>query len=109
MQYTGGAHETNESLSIIKGFVERSASQKNILWESKVIDAQYKETEQIRFLLTKDNHPNTKGAIDLGITTTLGKKGIIDSFNAGNIDLLFIIKEDLPSDLDLSNKKKLFY
>jgi NADH-quinone oxidoreductase subunit G len=103
----GGAHETNESLSIIKGFVERSANQKNILWESRVIDAQYKETEQIDFLLTKDNHPNTKGATDLGITTSHGKKGIIDSFNAGKIDLLFIIKEELPSDLDLSNQDRI--
>ncbi|MDF3820831.1 NADH dehydrogenase subunit, partial [Leptospira sp. 96542] len=64
--------------------------------------AQYKETEQLDFLLTKDNHPNTKGAVDLGLTTTQGISRIVADVNAGNVDLLFVIKENIPEGMDLS-------
>ena len=95
----GGAHETNESLSTIKSLFN---SQDKIIWEARVSDPQYKETEQVDFLLTKDYHPNTRGAVDIGITTSTGVNGIIKDFNSKKIDLLFIIKEEIPEGIDSS-------
>jgi NADH-quinone oxidoreductase subunit G len=99
----GGAHETNESLAELQTLVK---SKKNIIWEVRVTDPQYKETEQVDFLLTKDYHPNTSGAIDLGLTTSNGINGIIHDFNSKKIDLLFIIKEAIPEGIDSSRLSK---
>ncbi len=96
----GGAHESNEHLERIKKAIDTISSQlngKSISIEIRVTDAQYKETEQVDFLLTKDAHPNTKGAIDLGLTSPTGIAGIESSVNAGKIDLVFVIKEAIPT------------
>lgn len=101
----GGAHESNETLeSLKKGFelVSRELGGKSIQWESRVTDAQNKETEQVDFLLTKDNHPNTKGAVDLGITSTSGISGIVNAVKSGAIDLVFVLKESIPEGIDPS-------
>lgn len=98
----GGAHESNENLTKIKNTLSSISSQlngKSILFEARVQDAQYKETEQVDFLMTKDSHPNTKGALDLGLTTSDGISGIEAQLAKGSIDLIFVIKEEIPSSL----------
>jgi NADH-quinone oxidoreductase subunit G len=98
----GGAHESSENLEKIKNsiaFLSKEQNGKTILFEARVSDAQYKETEQVDFLLTKDNHPNTKGAIDLGLVTAEGLKGIEAQVVSGKIDLIFVVKDDVPSSL----------
>lgn len=67
-----------------------------------MIEAQNKDTEQIDFLLTKDNHPNTRGAIELGITTQSGISGIISAVKSGVIDLVIVLKESIPEGIDPS-------
>lgn len=98
----GGAHESNENLAKIKNHLTTISNQlngKSVLFEARVQDAQYKETEQIDFLMTKDSHPNTKGAVNLGLTTSEGLTGIEASVAKGSIDLIFVIKEEIPSAL----------
>jgi NADH-quinone oxidoreductase subunit G len=98
----GGAHETNENLRSMQMALETLSTidgNKSVFWESRVTLPQYKETEQVDFLLTKDWHPNTAGAVDLNLTTKQGLKGIVDEFNQGKIDLLFVIKEEIPSEI----------
>jgi NADH-quinone oxidoreductase subunit G len=65
-----------------------------------VTDAQNKETEQVDFLLTKDYHPNTKGAVDLGLTTPSGISGIVSAVKQGSIDLVILLKESIPEGID---------
>jgi NADH-quinone oxidoreductase subunit G len=101
----GGAHESNENLNSIKESISTISQElggKNILFESRVTEAQYKEPEQVDFLLTTDEHPNTKGALNLGLTTNLGVKGIVNAVQSGEIDLVFVIKETIPEGMDLS-------
>ncbi len=96
----GGAHESNERLERIKTQIsELSSSLKgvSVQMETRVTDAQYKDTEQVDFLLTKDAHPNTRGAVDLGLTTQAGLKGIEAEVLAGKVDVVFVIKEEIPS------------
>lgn len=98
----GGAHESNENLGKIKQTIAEISNElkgKQILTEVRLIDSQYHATEQVDFLLTKDYHPNTKGAIDQGFTYTEGIKGIESLVNSGKIDLVFVIKEDIPAAL----------
>ena len=96
----GGAHESNEHLeriqSVMKGW---TALGKKVVMESRVTEAQYKETEQEDFLLTKDRHPNTKGATNLGLLTQDGITKIINDYNTKQIDLLFILKEEIPKEI----------
>lgn len=98
----GGGSETNENLESIQKTLKPFSASKEIRWESRVTDAQYKETEQVDFLLTKDRHPNTRGCVDLGIITKDRVSGIVKDFNQSNLDLLFIIKEELPAGIDPS-------
>lgn len=101
----GGAHESNETLSALKETLQtlsRELGGKSIQWETRVTDAQYKETEQVDFLLTKDNHPNTKGALDLGLTTASGISGIVSAVKQGSVDLVILIKESIPEGVDPS-------
>jgi NADH-quinone oxidoreductase subunit G len=96
----GGAHESNENLQLILESIKKIS--KNYITEARVIDSQYKEVEQIDFLMTTDPHPNTRGAVDSGFVSTQKINGIISEFNKGSIGVLFIIKESIPKDLDLS-------
>lgn len=101
----GGAHESNENLNSIKeaiSAISRELGGKAILFESRVTEAQYKEPEQVDFLLTTDEHPNTKGALNLGLITNLGVTGIVSAVQSGEIDLVFVIKETIPEGIDLS-------
>lgn len=100
----GGAHESNETLEALKQTLASLSEslRKPILWESRVTEAQYKETEQVDFLLTKDNHPNTRGALELGLTTNEGIQGILGKVNRGEVDLVFVLKESIPEGLDFS-------
>jgi NADH-quinone oxidoreductase subunit G len=90
----GGAHESNENLANIKQ--ELSIFKKNLITEARVIEVQYKPVEQKDFLQTTDPHPNTRGAIDQGFISVGGISSIIDGCKAGEIDLFFVIKEDIP-------------
>lgn len=92
----GGAHETNENLSIIKEELQKS--NKPIIFEARVDDSQY-EPRQIDFLMTTDSHPNTAGAAELGFTNEGKISRVMEEFNSGVIDLLFVIKEDIPEGL----------
>ncbi|PJZ38660.1 NADH dehydrogenase subunit [Leptospira levettii] len=99
----GGAHESNETLETLKqnlSSLSQALGGKSIQWETRVTDAQHKETEQVDFLLTKDNHPNTKGAIDLGLTTPSGITGIVSAVKQGSVDLVILIKESIPEGID---------
>ncbi|ABZ95757.1 NADH dehydrogenase (ubiquinone), G chain [Leptospira biflexa serovar Patoc strain 'Patoc 1 (Ames)'] len=99
----GGAHESNETLEALKQNLQtlsRELSGKSIQWETRVTDAQNKETEQVDFLLTKDYHPNTKGAVDLGLTTPSGISGIVSAVKQGSIDLVILLKESIPEGID---------
>lgn len=93
----GGAHESNENLAIIKANVEKLG--KTALLEARTSKPQYAVPEQVDFLMTSDSHPNTKGAYDLAFISPNGIDGIVKEFNEGKIDLLFILKEDIPKDL----------
>ncbi|WP_411824308.1 2Fe-2S iron-sulfur cluster-binding protein [Leptospira sp. 'Mane'] len=97
----GGAHESNENLVRIKSALTELAKElsKPIHFEVRVTDPQYKETEQVDFLLTKDYHPNTRGALDLGISAPQGLTGIISEILSGSIDLVFVLKEEIPSSI----------
>ncbi|TGN10911.1 2Fe-2S iron-sulfur cluster-binding protein [Leptospira ilyithenensis] len=97
----GGAHESNENLSRIKSALAELSKElsKPIQFEARVTEPQYKETEQVDFLLTKDYHPNTKGALDLGISTPQGLAGIVSEILSGAIDLVFVLKEEIPSSI----------
>lgn len=99
----GGANESNETLATLKqnlNSLSQALGGKSIQWETRVTDAQNKETEQVDFLLTKDNHPNTKGAIDLGLTTPSGISGIVSAVKQGSVDLVILIKESIPEGID---------
>jgi NADH-quinone oxidoreductase subunit G len=99
----GGAHESNETLEALKQNLQtlsRELGGKSIQWETRVTDAQNKETEQVDFLLTKDYHPNTKGAVDLGLTTPSGISGIVSAVKQGSIDLVILLKESIPEGID---------
>jgi len=101
----GGAHESNEVLEELKLAMEvlsTISGKKDILWEARYSEAQYKAPEQVDFLMTTDFHPNTRGAIDLGLVTSLGIQGIVSEFNSGEIDLLFLLKEEIPESIDPS-------
>jgi NADH-quinone oxidoreductase subunit G len=89
----GGAHESNENLSII--LEESKKWKKTVVTEARVDNSQY-SAKQIDFLMTDDSHPNTKGAVDLGFVSTGKISDIITEYNKGSIDLLFVIKESIP-------------
>ena len=93
----GGAHESNEMLVRIKAALNELSSllSKPILWESRTSDSQYKDPEQVDFLLTTDEHPNTKGAIEIGALTTDGIETIAKDIKSGKLDMVFVIKEEL--------------
>ncbi|MDZ4725214.1 MAG: 2Fe-2S iron-sulfur cluster-binding protein [Leptospira sp.] len=96
----GGAHESNENLEKIKKAlpeISKAFADKTIIMEVRVSDPQYKETEQVDFLLTKDSHPNTRGAVDLGLTLSNGLNDIESLVNSGKVDVVFIIKEEVPN------------
>ncbi len=95
----GGAHESNQNLERIKHSISKIQSDLNVtfLSEVRVTDPQYKDTEQVDFLLTKDYHPNTRGALDLGLTTSEGLSGIEALVMNGKIDLVFVLKEEIPN------------
>lgn len=93
----GGAHESNENLGMI--LEESKKWKKEVLTEIRVIPAQYEEPKQVDFLMTTDPHPNTRGGLDLGFQSANGINSIIEEFNKGSIDLLFIIKEPIPENL----------
>ena len=90
----GGAHESNENLSVI--LEESKKWKKTVITESRVIDSQYEAPKQIDFLMTNDPHPNTRGAVDLGFVSNGKISEIVNEFNKGSIDLLFVIKENIP-------------
>ncbi len=94
----GGAHESNENLISIKTNFEKLS--KDPIFEARVDEAQSKPTEQVDFLLTKDRHPNTRGAVDVGFISKSNIDGVVNEFNSGNVDLIFIIKEDIPKSLN---------
>ncbi|MDX1958664.1 MAG: 2Fe-2S iron-sulfur cluster-binding protein [Leptospiraceae bacterium] len=94
----GGGHESNENLSTILG--ELKKWNKTFLAEARVGKEQYKAPDQVDFLLTTDRRPNTKGAIENNFITTGSSDQIIDSFNKNEIDVLFIIKEEIPNNLN---------
>lgn len=93
----GGAHESNENLALIQK--ELSKLGKSFETEVRVLPPQYEATKQVDFLLTADEHPNTRGALDLGFKSANGIDSIVKEFNDGKIDLLFILKEDIPKGL----------
>lgn len=105
----GGAHEPNEVLSSSKIALETLSTidgNKQVVWESRVTPPQYKEPEQVDFLMTTDWHPNTRGALNLNLVSSSSVGDIVKDFNQGNIDLLFILKEEIPQDLDMSKKDR---
>jgi NADH-quinone oxidoreductase subunit G len=93
----GGAHESNENLALIKAQSEKFG--KEVVLEARVIKPQYFLPEQVDFLMTTDPHPNTKGTFDLAFNSQGGIDSIVKDFNDGKIDLLFILKEDIPANL----------
>lgn len=96
----GGAHESNENLSII--LEESKKWKKTVVHEARVIESQYNSPKQIDFLMTDDPHPNTRGAVDLGFVSGGKISEIVSEFNKGGMEVLFIIKENIPDGLDLS-------
>jgi NADH-quinone oxidoreductase subunit G len=67
-----------------------------VITEVRVIDAQYEAPKQVDFLMTSDQHPNTRGAVDLGFVSSGKISDIVSDFNKGGIDLLVVIKENIP-------------
>ncbi|MCX7998756.1 MAG: 2Fe-2S iron-sulfur cluster-binding protein [Leptospiraceae bacterium] len=97
----GGGHESNENLNLILN--ESKKWKKEIIYEVRVTEGQY-NPKQVDFLMTNDPHPNTRGALDLGFTYSNKLEGIISEYNSGKIDLLFIIKEDIPNEIKANLK-----
>ncbi len=97
----GGAHESNENLSQILQEVKKW--NKEVALEVRVSEGQY-HPKQVDFLMTNDPHPNTRGALDLGFSHPSQLEGMISEFNSGKINLLFILKEDIPKGLSGSGK-----
>lgn len=97
----GGAHESNENLGMIMD--EGNKFGKQIQFEARVLKPQYEPTKQVDFLLTADEHPNTKGASEIGFVLN-GIDSIAKDFNSGEIDLLFVLKEDIPKELNGKGK-----
>jgi len=95
----GGAHESNENLSVI--LEEAKKWKKTVITEVRVIDSQYEAPKQVDFLMTSDPHPNTKGAVDLGFVSSGKISDIVSDFNKGGIDLLVVIKENIPEGIQL--------
>jgi NADH-quinone oxidoreductase subunit G len=93
----GGAHESNENLGLIMDFGNKLG--KSISYEARVNPAQYESPKQFDFLMTTDAHPNTRGATEIGFILN-GIDSIVEDFNSGAIDLLFILKEDIPVNLN---------
>jgi NADH-quinone oxidoreductase subunit G len=93
----GGASESNENLGLIMDNGNKLG--KSISYEARVTPAQYESPKQIDFLMTTDAHPNTRGASDIGFVLN-GIDSIVKDFNSGAIDLLFILKEDIPVNLN---------
>lgn len=96
----GGGHESNENLSVI--LEETKKWKKTVVLESRVIEPQYNPPKQLDFLMTDDPHPNTRGAVDLGLVSKGNVSDIVAEFNQGKIELLILIKENIPEGLDLS-------
>lgn len=95
----GGATESNENLKTILQSVESFG--KSVIVEARVNAVQYKAPEQKDFLMTTDLRQNTKGAVDAGFVSSQGIESIRKSIESGEIDLVFVIKENrkkfLPS------------
>lgn len=96
----GGAHESNENLQVILD--ETKKWKKTVVLEVRVIEPQYNPPKQADFLMTDDPHPNTRGAVDMGFVSKGKISDIVSEFNQGKIELLVIIKENIPEGLDLS-------
>lgn len=97
----GGSKETNESLERSLGIIQNLSEKTGVkfLWESRVQESQYRETEQVDFLLTKDQTPNTRGAVDLGLVSTSGIQDMLSKFLSGQIQTLFLIQTEVPSNI----------
>ncbi|TGK12562.1 NADH dehydrogenase subunit [Leptospira fletcheri] len=94
----GGAQESNENLQSIRSSLEKFGVP--IVMEARVSDAQYKEPEQVDFLLTSDERPNTKGAVEAKFVSNAGVTALRESISKGEFDLVFVIKEDAESVLN---------
>ncbi|EQA73817.1 2Fe-2S iron-sulfur cluster-binding protein [Leptospira noguchii] len=94
----GGAKESNENLKTILQSVESFG--KSVIVEARVEEVQYKAPEQKDFLMTTDFRPNTRGATDSGFISSQGIDLIRKSIESGEIDLVFVIHENI---------KKIFY
>ncbi|XDD52098.1 2Fe-2S iron-sulfur cluster-binding protein [Leptospira sp. WS92.C1] len=91
----GGATESSENLKSIVQAAESFG--KSVLLEVRVDSAQNKEPEQKDFLMTTDLRPNTKGAVEAGFHSSQGIESIRKSVASGEIDLVFVIKENLKA------------
>nr|PJZ92857.1 NADH dehydrogenase subunit [Leptospira ellisii] len=89
----GGASESTENL---KSIVQNVASfGKTVILEARVHAAQMQEPQQKDFLMTTDLRPNTKGALAAGMVSAEGLDSIRSSVASGEIDLVFVIQENL--------------
>ncbi|AXR67421.1 2Fe-2S iron-sulfur cluster-binding protein [Leptospira mayottensis] len=89
----GGATESNENLKTILQSVESFG--KSVILEVRINEVQYKVPEQKDFLMTTDLRPNTRGAVDSGFVFSQGIGTVRKAIESGEVDLVFIIKENI--------------
>ncbi|WP_061223356.1 2Fe-2S iron-sulfur cluster-binding protein [Leptospira weilii] len=89
----GGATESNENLKTILQSVESFG--KSVILEVRINEVQYKVPEQKDFLMTTDLRPNTRGAVDSGFVSSQGIDAVRKIIESGEVDLVFIIKENI--------------
>ncbi len=89
----GGAHESDQNLKSIKETLSNLGV--SFVTEARVSLEQYKDPEQLDFLYTTDQRPNTKGAVDAAFISSEGIDSIRSSASKGEFDLIFVIKEKL--------------
>lgn len=69
--------------------------EKSVIVEARVEEIQYKAPEQKDFLMTTDFRPNTRGAVDSGFISSQEINAICKSIELGEIDLVFVIHENI--------------
>ena len=97
----GGGNESNENLELILNFFNEMDF--DSIFDARVSKEQYEPTKQIDFLMTNDPRPNTRGALDLDFSNEDGLKAITELCLKDQIDLLFILNEQVPENLSNLN------
>ena len=107
--WIGGSISSNEELEELQS-IKLSVKNKNIYWEYKTEDYMWNNEwlDQIDFLLSKDQRPNTRGIRDQNIATSFKTKQELEN-SILTMDLIFIFNEFSSPYTYLSKDKEMLY